>query len=714
MANNTASHPLSDELKELGTLFRSRAVILYGASDRSPWTRTVIYSTRASGFTGQMYAVNLRGVEVLGLPGYVSATQVPTGADVAFVMVPIEAVSAAFADIAAAGIKTAVLLTSGFAETGEEGQQQQDKLVALAREHGIRFMGPNSLGFAHYSHGTALTSVPPVSPLLPHGRVALISQSGAISAEIMEFAHQQGIALSFVAATGNEAMVDIAAVMDYLIEDSQTRVIAAFAETIRNPQRFLAVAARAAAKRKPIVILKVGASELSAAVAMAHTGSLVGDDRAFDAVCAQYGVVRAYSIEDLITTAGLLAHTGVLEKPGVAVVSLSGGACGLISDAAEKYGVNVPPFGDDTVQALKAVQSSYGAIINPFDITGAAVGDPTMFEKCLDVIGRDPAVGLTLCVVPLANEPERVAMSQRLYEPIGRSLARLGPKGLLLNSGLRAINATAREAMTTSGIPAAFGGIDNVLRAIGHVVQWSAFARQGLAAAQRAASITTERPVGEREVLEYLGRYGVPVISARLAVSASEAIEAARQIGGKVVLKIASADIAHKTEVGGVRLNLEGDTAVFKAYTDIMAACRGARPQAKIDGVIVSPMRSEGLELIVGVARDPQWGAMLVIGLGGVFVEVLKDSVLKPLPVTSEDVVSMLNSLNGAALLRGFRGAPAADLETVARVVVAIGHAALSLGPDLNALEVNPLRVNGREVECLDGLVVWSDACASP
>lgn len=691
----------------LDALFRPRRIAFYGASDNSSWSHHIYSATRAWGFDGDLYAINRRGAPAHGMPGFVSAQAVPERLDAAYVFVPLEGVLGAIRDLAAAGAKGTVVLTSGFAETGAAGEALQSQLVAEATQLGLHLLGPNSLGFGNPAAKTALTSMPATHPVLP-GHVALVSQSGATCSELIDFAHQQGIGLSFFVATGNEAMLDIAVIVDYLVDDPATRVIAIFAETIRNPARFLAAAQRAFAARKPVVILKVGASEISAAVAMAHTGSLVGDERAFQAACVQYGIVRATSIEELVTTAGVLAHTGALQKPGVAVVSISGGACGLFGDAAEKAGVPLPAFTPATVTALRAVQASYGATLNPFDITGAAVADPSMFEKCLDIIGSDPGVGLTVCAVSLPSHADRVPVGRHLLTPVGASLRRLGSKGLLMNASVKPVNETGREVLAATGVPAVFGGIDQVVRALGHALWWS---QRVLVPgnASTAVSHNSQRPVGERAVLEYLAGFGVPVIPALIAATAEEAVAAARRMNAPVVLKIASPDIQHKTEVGGVQLNLQGDDSVAAGFTAMLARVRQAKPDARIDGVIVSPMRDRGVELLVGTANDPQWGAMIVVGLGGVWVEVLRDTALRLLPVAHADAIEMLRSLRAVKLLQGYRGAPAADLDAIADVVVRIGHAALALGPDLAALEINPLRVAGAQVEALDALTVWKD-----
>jgi acyl-CoA synthetase (NDP forming) len=320
--------------------------------------------------------------------------------------------------------------------------------------------------------------------------------------------------------------------------------------------------------------LKIGTSQVSAAIAMAHTGSLVGDDLAFDAACIQHGLIRVRTIEDLITTAGLLAHTGVLEKQGVGVVSISGGGCGLFGDASEQFGVSLPAFAPETTAALREVQSSYGTILNPFDITGAAVGDPSMFEKCLDIIGRDPAIGLTVCALSLATTPERAAAAKRMYGPIGAALGRLGSRGLMMNAAVRPLNAAGLELMRETGIVAAFGGIEHVVRAIGKAQKWSQRVNTRRPSTIRATPDQPEvtgRLESERDVLGYLSNRGVPVVPGTMVSTAEQAVEAARALGGRVALKVASPDVQHKTEVGGVRLGVEGAVAIAHAFDTILA-----------------------------------------------------------------------------------------------------------------------------------------------
>jgi acyl-CoA synthetase (NDP forming) len=711
----------------LAKLFNPRSIAIVGASERSTWTIVMRQCSEGYGFDGRTFAVNRSGAAVFGWPGFTSCAAIGEPVDAAYICVPLEGVMAALEDVAQAGIRAAVVLTSGYGETGTAGAQRQSELAARATALGVRMLGPNCLGFANVATRTAITAIPPRGALLPGGGLSFVCQSGATAAELLEFAQQQGIGVSFFAATGNEAQITLADVVDYLIDDANTRAIMLVAESIRHTGRFAAAARRALLAGKAVVVLKVGSSELAASVAKAHTGSMVGDDRVFAAACRQLSIIRVASLEELVMTASLLAHTGPLRAGGVGVASISGGACTMIGDQAEAAGVPLPSFAPATVQRLRAVLPEYAATFNPLDVTGAYVRDPAILEQSLAIIGDDPGIALRYCVMNLPWIAGRTTPTPAMLAAVGAGLrAGTGP-GLLVAQTIKPVSDVSRTIMREHGIPGVISGLDHATRAAGSAVWWSEKYRRATGAAATATANAragaTDRPAahtapaaqlprpnaaGERELLNYLADFGVPVIPATLARSAEEAVAQARAVGGRVALKIASPDIAHKTEVGGVQLRLDGDVAVAEAWRTIDASVRRAAPEARIDGVLVSPMREHGIELFIGTARDPDWGVVIVLGLGGIWVEALQDSALRLLPVSKADVIEMLHSLRAVKILRGYRGSPAADLDAIAEVVVRIGQAALALGPSLAALEVNPLLVDGAQVEALDALVTWN------
>ncbi|HKY93341.1 MAG TPA: acetate--CoA ligase family protein, partial [Nevskiaceae bacterium] len=689
----------------LAGLFEPRSIALVGATEKSMWTRITLGNFKAYGYQGELHLVNRKGDPVFGRPAFASCKAIGKPVDAAFIMVAQEVIFDALDDVAAAGVRSAVILTSGFAETGPEGAALQDRLVAHAEKLGIRFVGPNCLGLVNVAARAPLTAIPPYLPL-QDGVVSLVSQSGATMADITKFAHVQGVGLRVVCATGNEAHTSIADIVDYLVDDPGTKVIGVFAEAIRKPELFLSAARRAHAAAKPIVILKIGRSPLTAAVAQAHTGSLVGDDRVFDAICTANGLCRVHSLEDLVTTCSLIAQTGPLKKTGLGVISISGGGCTLFSDNAEAAGLALPAFAPETVEALRGVLPSYGSTYNPLDVTGGAVTDPTIFERALTAVSADPAVGLSVCLFELADAPERKAFVLGALKHIGVGLRKSQTPGVLVTQTCTNLSATSLEMKAEAGLPATLSGNDHAVRALAHLVRWSESLQTTRAAPPAPKPWTGARPQSEREVLDLLSGYGVPVIPSRIVRSVDEAADAARDFGEPVALKIASPDIAHKTEVGGVRLNVSGEGVVRDAFAAIEANVRSAKPTARLEGQLIAPMRTGGTELIVGVARDPQWGLVLALGLGGVWVEVLQDSALRPLPVTPADVRAMLGELKASKLLQGYRGSKPANLERLAAAVTGIANAAIALGPDLASLEVNPLYVDGDRVEALDGLIL--------
>lgn len=686
----------------LDSFFRPRSVVLVGASDKSAWSQLIHGNFAKMGYSGDIHLVNKRGAPAHGRDAVTSCTLLPGPADLAYIFVPTDAVAEAVADVAAAGIRNALILSSGYAETGDAGGAAQAALVASANAGGLRFIGPNSLGFVNYTDAVPVTPIP-VAEGWQRGQVAIVSQSGATTQVIASFAQQQGIGLSYAIATGNEADIHTADVVAFLASDPATRVIALFAETIKDPAAFRAAAQAVRAAGKALVVLKVGRTELATKLAQAHTGSVTGDDRIFDAVCAQDGVIRVGSLEELVTTAGVLVHTGPI-KGGVGIVSISGGACEIIADAAEDHGLALPAFAPETVAALQAVIASYGATFNPLDVTGAAIRDPSMFETMLRIIADDPAIAFTACVYDVPRRLEDYVDRNSLGR-IGAGLSAGKTPGLLINQALMPITPPVQALIAELGIPAAAGGLDLVVRALAAAQR---LARGGRVKEAAEISDTGARPASEREALDYLEGKGVSTPPRVCAPTAGEAVAAWRTMGCPVVLKIASPAILHKSDIGGVRLDLNDEGAITAAFDEIMAAARKAHPDAPIEGCLVMAMRPKGTELFVGTARSA-WGPVIAVGLGGVWIEALADTSLRLLPIDEAEAEAMLGELRGSRLLDGYRGQPAADRAAIARQIKAIGDAALGLGPDLVALEVNPLLVRGAEVEALDALAVWED-----
>lgn len=690
----------------LDGLLRARSIALVGATERSAWSNGAFANLGELGFDGRVHVVNPKGGKVHGLNAATSCRAIGEHVDAALLMVPAMAIADAFEDMRQAGIGNAVILTSGFAELGSSGAQRQAALATLARQSRINLLGPNCLGFVNFIDHVPLWTIK--LPTRLAGNVALVSQSGATATYIAEFAGRQGVGLSYLVSTGNEADLNVARVVDHLIDDPATQVICVFLETTRDTPTLTQAAHRALAAGKPIIALKIGTSAVTARAAQAHTGSLVGDDRVFDAACRQLGIIRVHSVEDMVATAGLLSRMRPRAGNRVGALAISGGICEIAADRAEAVGLQLPELASHTRDALTAVMPSFGTPHNPLDVTGAAILEPSLFAHSITALAADPAIDLLTCLydVPIAAHH---AYGEQVVANIGTALAAANKPGVLLSVTPRAMTEHTRQLVEKHQLTYLPAGVDRGLAAVARASAW--VTRRGETPAANllgTVQVVHTHPHSERETLDFLASQGVPVVPAQIAHSAAQAEAFARSFDGPVVLKIASPDIPHKSEVGGVRLHVSAADAA-DAYRQIRAAVERACPDARIDGVIVSPMRERGVELLVGVVRDPQWGLALAVGLGGVWVELLKDSSLRLLPVTPQQVLSMLGELRSARLLDGYRGGPVIDRWQLASVIARIGNAALALGPELASLEVNPLLATANGIEALDGLVVWDD-----
>jgi acyl-CoA synthetase (NDP forming) len=559
----------------------------------------------------------------------------------------------------------------------------------------------------NYIDGTPLWASPLRRPT-SGSTFAVVSQSGAVGAYIEQCAHQLSIGLTHLISTGNEADIDVADAIESLAANAPARAIALFLETVRHPARFAKAVAYAESVGKPVVVLKVGSSEAAAKAAQAHTGSLVGNDRIFDALCRQLGMTRVRSLEELVVTTDLFARLGPVNRPALGLIAMSGGLGEISIDQAEREGTDIPPLASSTIAALRETLPAFATANNPLDLTGAAIREPDLITRAVGTMSRDPGIGLVAFVFDPPAKKDKLGFAEGFVKAIGAGAKASAKPSLMLSSTFSPVSKEIRALAEDSGIIYSGGGLRHVLRALGQLFRWSAH-REGANIPLAEVPRVDTQPRAEREVLDHLAAFGLNTIPGAVVASAGEAVSAAREIGGPVVLKVTSPGILHKTEVGGVALNVIGDDAVRAAHDALRGRVAAARPDARIDGVIVSPMRSGGVELFVGTMRDPQYGAAIAVGLGGVFVEVLKDTSLRLLPVTELDALAMLDELRGRAILDGFRGAPGVNRQAAAKGIVAIGNAVLALGPNLVSLEVNPLLAWDGQVEALDGVTVWDN-----
>jgi acetate---CoA ligase (ADP-forming) len=706
--------------ERLREFFAPRSLAVVGASEGSGWARFILAAGAAVGFDGPLVPVHPRHETVFGRPAVRRLRDLTEPVDLAFVIVPTDAVPDVIDDAAAAGIRNAIVLASGYRELGAGGAARQHTLTQHAAEHGILLLGPNCLGFlnTHAPAGPFALTVP--LPLRP-GPVGIALQSGALASAMLAFARSRAIGVSTLVTMGNESMIGTADVLGYLVDDEQTRVICLFLEEISEPDRFADAALRAKRAGKPIVVLKTGSSPAGQVAALAHTGSIVGDDAVVDAALRQLGVIRVTSIEELLATAGLLAYDRWPHGRRMGVLTASGGACGLIADRASHQDIQIPPFAAPTAAAITPHLPAFAAAHNPLDVTGYVLANPrltalTAIDHALDAALADPGLDFVLfcgVTIPDARPPDEGAarMTEERVRWLGERIASAPIPVIPMGTTCVDVSGYARDVLTEHGVHL-LGGIDLGMQALGHALRW--LDNRGTAEPARASAPgrTRDAPAGhasgpwpEAAVRELLAACAVPLVPAELVTTAEGAAQAARRLGSPVALKVCSAQITHKSDIGGVALGVHGDAQVQDAYRRVLAAGQTV-PGAMVDGVLVTPMRAGGVELLVGVTVDRTFGPVLTVGLGGVWVELLADTSLRVLPVTTDEVKGMLGELRGSPLLRGARGTRPADLDALARVVKNIGDAAMSLDGSLRALEINPLWVNGDQIEALDVLVL--------
>jgi acetate---CoA ligase (ADP-forming) len=711
--------------ERLREFFAPRSIALVGASDNSGWARLIVASCATAGFQGPLTAVHPRAARAFGLPVVRNLRDLPEPADMAFILAPVQAVEGVLDDMGETGIPNGVVLASGYRETGSQGRALEDALVARAIANNVTILGPNCLGFVNAHTRSAPYALTLPAPLTA-GPVGVALQSGALASVVLAFARAHAIGLSVLTSMGNEAMMKTADVLGYLVENEATKVICLFLEEIGDPVAFAAVAEKADRAGKPIVALKVGSSPAGQQAAMAHTGSVAGDDAVVDAVLRQLNVIRVTSLEELLTTGAALGYNRWPGGRRMGVLTLSGGSCDIIADAASAQGVAIPEFSAPTATAIAAHLPPFAAAQNPLDVTGfgtlanlsGRTGPLTAVDHALDIAVQDPNLdfvlfcGLALPEVRPPDEALATALETRVEWLAGRMASAPIPVIPAATTCVD-ISGYGRELLTRHGLNM-LSGLDLGMTALGHALRWAENRGRVRAApppspARAGGAARAWSEDAARRLLA--GR--VPVVPGGLAGSADEAAELARRVGLPVALKICSAQITHKSDIGGVALGLSSEAEVRAGYEKVRAAGE-AVPEASIDGVLVTPMRSGGAELLAGVTVDPAFGPVLAVGLGGIWVELLHDTSLRLLPVDAAEVKRMLGELRGLPLLQGARGTRAADLDAVAEAIAGLGEVALSLNGTLRALEVNPLWVNGDQVEALDVLVVTDGTEQNP
>ena len=689
----------------ISRLLQPRSVAVIGASADASKTagRPVSYLLK-HGYAGAIYPVNPKVERIGELACYPDVASLPEAPDVGIVLLGAERAHLAVRELARRGTAAAIVLASGYTETGEVGAQRQKQLMEAAGS--MRILGPNTIGLVNLTDNIVLSATGALEmEQFPVGGIGVVSQSGGILGALLSRAAPRGVGLSKLISTSNEVDLELADFIDHLADDEATKVIALYIETVRHPARFRAACLKAARKGKPVVAFKIGRSEAGAKAAVSHTGALAGADRMYDALFKQVGVIRAQTFADLIDIPAALSTGRTLRGKRVAILTSTGGAGTLVSDDLGMAGFDTPAPDAATAEALRALQTGDHAVLdrNPIDVTLAGL-KPELLRGAIDILLQSDSYDALTLIVGSSS----LANPTLLVEPI---------KACLPNSDKPVIAYVSPHApevgalLTQAGVPA-FAAAESCTAALAAMLKAGGF-RTDTAAPPAAAKVPVDDlPSGsldEAQAKQLFDRFGVPCAPERIVTTPAEAEAAARELGGRVVLKILSSTITHKTEVGGVAVNLTPETvgARLTAMAAEVEAKAGVRPQR----FLVQQMVTGGTELILGMHRDPL-GTAILLGMGGVTAELFKDTTMRLLPpeggLSRADALAMAQELKTWPLLDGFRGRPKLDVEALVDAIVAFSQMTAQLGDRLVEAEANPVFVlpQGQGVRAADGVVV--------
>ena len=669
------------------------------------------------GYRGRLLPINPKYGEVQGLKAFPTLAAVGAPIDVAIVAVPAQVVPLTLEDAIAAGVKSLVLFSSGFAEVDDAGRAAQEKLAARARAAGVRLLGPNCLGVMAFKAGVYATFSPaPRAGETKTGNIAIVSQSGAFGAFAYSLARLKGLGMSYWMTTGNEADIEFADCVEWLAHDPSTTVILGYMEGCRDGARLKRALALAQEMGKSVAITKVGRSALGSAAAASHTAALAGEDAVYEAMFRQYGVWRARTVDELFTVGYAASTSPRPASSRIGLLTVSGGVGVLMADDAEDAGLDVAEMPAGAQNAIRAVIPFAGPR-NPVDITGQFQSHPELLGSTLEcMLGRgadDGRYDMTLFfpAAGLLGSPE--PRSQSMITTLIAAHAR-HPQAALALTGLT--RPEQRAQLEAGGVPV-FDEPSAAVRAFGALAFFGASSRR--AQAQRedlrrapvmpaATKPLPTHALTEYEALQLLSRAGLPVMPCALAATADEAAAAAQALGFPVVVKLSSRDITHKSDIGGVKLHLGDAASVRAAFDAIMASARAAQPGAHIDGVLVAPMVKGGVECILGVQRDPVFGPVVMFGIGGILVEAIKDVSFRVAPIDEAEARSMIDEIRARRILDGMRGAPATDIDALARAIAALSRFAALHADQLESLDLNPFVVlpRGSGAMALDAVLI--------
>src|SRR5216683_807789 len=708
-------------MPDLRPLLSPDSVVIVGAAADDSLRGRLTKQLIEHGYDGRLYPVTRSQNEVLGHKAYATVADIPEAADLAVILVPAAHVVSAIAQCAARGIPAAAIISSGFAEEkSDEAANRDAELRAIAERTGMVIAGPNCEGLVNPLRPLVATFSPvfhdPKQPLLPAESrarpIAVSCQSGALTFAFLSRGRDRQLRFTYQVSAGNQTVLEAHDYVDWVLDAGGADIFLCYLEGIRDAARFRAVADKAARMGKPLIVAKVGFSDAGRRAAASHTGALAHAGTADDAIFRHHGIIRGEDLDHMVDVATAFAYCPLPRGNRVAVITGSGGSAVWMSDILSAHGLELPVIEDHLQERIMALLPSYGSAQNPIDATAQAIGE-LGYAPLVEIVAQSERIDTILLISSMANENRAGNLAEEMT-----AISATIDKPILLSTYTTA-SAAAIATLASAGIPC-YTSMPSCARAIRALVDYAAFQarrRRPQAAMQTPPALREEVGRGlaaagpvltEAEAKAVLARYGVARPPEALAMREDEAVAAAARIGGAVALKVQSPDILHKTEAGAVALGISGEAAVREGYRAVLDRALAAHPGAQIDGVLVQAMARRGRDIILGVSSDPAFGPMLMVGLGGIHVEVLRDVAFAPVPLGAEEALALLDQLKGAALLDGVRGEPAADRAALAELMVALSRFAADHADQIAEIDLNPVIVHpaGEGLTIVDALIV--------
>jgi acetate---CoA ligase (ADP-forming) len=718
------SSDASDIVKSIHAMLHPRNIVLVGATDKPGnyaeriWNNLIKYK-----YEGGLFPVNAKRETIWGVPCYKDFASLPEKPDHVLVLVPARFAVQVIRDAAAAGARSATIVTSGFSELQDEDSQRlADELKQAVKETGLAVTGPNCLG--NLSAGEKLfTNIDDRIVTMEAGPVAIAGQSGAIVMAIRQTLEDRGVGVGYMVTTGNETGLETPDLMAYFAADPSIRVIVVYLEGVRNTKVFREACKAARAAGKPVIALKLGASEGGRAAAMAHTGALAGSIETFDAISTREGVIRVRGLDELIETTECFVHAEPPKSNRLAAVSLSGGKRGLLIDAFYSAGLNFAPLSPNATEQLAKMLGPGSIVGNPLDAGFAAVVDPSVYMNSIKIMIDDPDTDIVIIDAELPKAPHELReRNLRIVNEMAGAASKPVVYISAMSIGFTEFTKALRKSLPNIAV---MQGLDRAVGAIKSLIEYSSLRKEvpdivsSSKASARAVLEKTLKSANGAAALDevaskkLLRAYGIPVSKEEIAQTAAEAVKIAKKIGFPVVAKVVSADILHKSDIGGVVLNLNSAAEVKKAFNDITARVKKIKSKPKLEGILIAQQVKADLELVVGASLDAEMGPVVLFGTGGVDIELMKDVALAGAPLDEAEAKQLIAKTKAGVKMKGYRGKPALHEPSAVKALVGLSNLMVDAGNRIASIDVNPFLINSKVGVAVDGLIVLNNDAAN-